>query len=75
MDEKIIAIPFDDPTYNIYKEISQLPEHIFNEMRHFFSVYKELEHKETVVNEVSGVKDAIAIIAKSILDYRLKYEK
>lgn len=75
MDEKIIAIPFDDPTYNIYKDISQLPEHIFNEMRHFFSVYKELEHKETVVNEVSGVKDAIAIIAKSILDYRLKYEK
>ena len=73
MDEKIIAIPFDDPTYNIYKEIGQLPEHVFNEMRHFFSVYKELEHKETVVNEVSGVEDAIKIIGKSIADYQLKY--
>ena len=40
MDEKIIAIPFEDPTYNTYRDISGLPSHIFSEMRHFFSVYK-----------------------------------
>lgn len=35
-DEKIIAIPFNDPTYNSYTDISQIPSHIFEEMSHFF---------------------------------------
>ncbi len=73
LDEKIICIPFDDPSYNIYTEIAQLPKHIFDEMRHFFSIYKELEHKETVVNEVSGLNDAVEIIEKSIASYKKKY--
>ena len=34
-DEKIIAIPFNDPMYNMYKSIDELPVHIFEEMRHF----------------------------------------
>ena len=44
-DEKIIAIPFKDPTYNGYSDVSELPHHIFEEMQHFFKVYKELEKK------------------------------
>ena len=39
-DEKIIAIPFNDPTYNQYQDIKELPKHIFSEMKHFFTVYK-----------------------------------
>lgn len=27
-DEKIIAVPFDDPNYNCYQDISELPEHV-----------------------------------------------
>ncbi len=73
-DEKIICIPFDDPSYNLYTEITQLPKHVFDEMRHFFRVYKELENKETVVNEVSGLEDAIEIIEKSIEMYKKKFE-
>ncbi len=68
-DEKIIAIPFNDPTYNEYTDISQLPEHIFDEMRHFFTVYKALEHKETAVDEVNGREDAVAIIQAAIDSY------
>ena len=45
-DEKIIAIPFADPSYNGYQDISDLPDHLFEEMSHFFSVYKALEGKE-----------------------------
>ena len=62
MDEKIIAIPFNDPTYNSYTDIAELPEHIFQEMRHFLSVYKSLEGKETVVNDVQGPEAAKEII-------------
>ncbi len=69
-DEKIIAIPFNDPTYNEYKDIDQLPKHIFDEMRHFFEVYKNLEHKTTAVDDVKGKADAINIIQASIEKYR-----
>ena len=68
-DEKIIAIPFSDPTYNQYKSIDELPKHIFDEMRHFFSVYKALENKETAVNEVRGPEDAVTIITDAITHY------
>lgn len=68
-DEKIIAIPFNDPTYNSYKDISQLPHHIFQEMTHFFRVYKELEGKETAVKEVQGAEEAKFIIQNAINNY------
>ncbi len=68
-DEKIISIPFDDPTYNVYHDISELPSHIFDEMKHFFSVYKALEGKETVVNEESGRDRAIEVVQQAIDSY------
>ena len=73
MDEKIIAIPFNDPVYNSYKDISELPSHIFNEMRHFFSVYKSLEGKETVVDEEQGSEAARQIISKCLDNYIEKF--
>ena len=74
-DEKIIAVPFDDPTYNSYTDISQIPQHKFDEIRHFFKVYKELEGKETVVNEIRGADEAKAVIKKAIDDYIENYCK
>lgn len=72
-DEKIIAIPFEDPTYNAYRGIEALPSHIFQEMRHFFSVYKQLEGKETAVEQVRGREDAIRIIRQCMANYNEKY--
>ena len=69
-DEKIIAIPFEDPNYNMYTDISDLPPHIFNEMKHFFTVYKALENKETAVSEVQGAEAAKEIIRQCIIRYR-----
>lgn len=74
-DYKIIAIPFDDPTYNGYKDISQLPAHIFQEMKHFFTVYKTLENKTTDIDEVKGVLSAVDIIDDSIKRYKEKFVK
>ena len=68
-DEKIIAIPVNDPTYNVYKDIDELPKHIFDEMRHFFKVYKELENKETAVDEVSNRAEAERVIEYTINNY------
>ena len=74
-DEKIIAIPFSDPNYNTFKSIEDLPKHIFEEMRHFFTVYKELEGKQTAVNEASGPEAALEIIQGAIDRYVDKFCK
>lgn len=74
-DEKIIAIPFNDPNNNGYKDISELPPHIFDEMKHFFAVYKNLENKDTAVNEVSDRSEAIKIINAAIDNYIDKFCK
>ena len=67
-DEKIIAIPFNDPSYNLYKDISDLPKHVFDEMRHFFTVYKALENKQTAVDEEQGREEAVRVVRECI-DY------
>ena len=69
LDEKIIAIPFGDPTYNSYYDIQELPKHVFEEMMHFFEVYKSLEHKTTTVKEICHRDEAMEIIAKCIDAY------
>ena len=74
-DEKIIAIPFADPTYNKYTDISDLPPHIFDEMRHFFKVYKELEDKETVAGEVNCREAAIEVIKNALSHYEETFSK
>ena len=68
-DEKVIAIPFGDPKYNGFSDLAQLPAHIFDEMRHFYSVYKALEQKETAVEPVAGKDDAIAVIEQALSAY------
>lgn len=68
-DDKIIAIPFNDPNYNDYHDIEDLPKHVFEEMLHFFSVYKELEGKTTAVHEIEGADAAKKVIRGDIDNY------
>lgn len=73
-DEKIIAVPFSDPVYNTFKDISELPDHIFNEMKHFFSVYKELEgSKFTEIKSIEGAAAARKVIRHCMANYDAKY--
>lgn len=69
-DEKIIAIPFGDPQYNGYKDISQLPKHIFDELEHFLTVYKQLENKVVHVEALGGREDAIKVINNNLKRYK-----
>jgi len=72
-DYKIVAIPFGDPTWSNFRELEDLPKHIFDEISHFFNVYKTLEHKETVVMEVMGRRRAEEIVEESIRMFRDKF--
>jgi len=73
MDEKVIALPFTDPHYNSYHDISELPEHVFDEMKHFFAVYKKLENKETAVSEVVGRGEALKIVERAMESYNVQF--
>ena len=65
MDEKILAVPFNDPVYNTYHDVSELPAHVAQEISHFFNVYKNLEEgKHVEIDGVYGRDAAIEVIKK-----------
>jgi len=73
LDEKIIAIPFEEPQMNEWKDMDELPKHVFSEIQHFFSVYKSLEHTETSLQEVENAMAAKEVIAKCLEAYKVHF--
>ncbi|MDR0934263.1 MAG: inorganic diphosphatase [Burkholderiaceae bacterium] len=71
-DEKVIALPYGDPVYKEYDGINELPQHIASEISHFFSVYKALEGKSTVIEDIAGPEEAKRIIREYIEAYERK---
>lgn len=68
-DEKLLAVPADDPRWDFAQDLSDVPEHRLKEIAHFFAVYKDLENKKTVIE---GWKDA-AFAAHLIEECRKRY--
>ncbi len=71
-DEKIIAIPYGDPQYNSYTDITDLPQHVFDELMHFLRVYKELEDKKVEVKALGNRERALEAISQAIEYYKQK---
>ena len=70
-DIKIIAIHVNDPMFESYTDISQLPPHVLREVRNFFEIYKELENaKLPVVEDFLGRVDAHTVIRQSVAAYK-----
>ena len=69
-DEKIIAVACMDPFYNQVNDIDELPAHVFEEIKHFFEVYKNLEDKPTAVYHVENKAAAQKIIDKALESYK-----
>ena len=68
-DEKVIAVAKNDPFYNGYNDISEVPPHIMEEIKHFFQVYKSLECKDTSVEVFKDRKAAEEIIQECLDRY------
>ena len=75
LDQKVIAIPFGDPQNNQYTDVSQLPEHIIDELIHFLKVYKELENKKVSIEKFSGREVAIKTVQECIDAFEEKFNK
>ena len=74
LDQKIIAIPFGDPQNNCYTDISELPKHIFDELIHFLTVYKQLENKPVKIESISGRKDAVLTVEECVKAFEDAFE-
>lgn len=68
-DDKIIAVHEDDPEFNVYHHISQLPPHILKTLERFFKDYKVLEHKEVQIENFLGEEEAKPLIRAAQASY------
>lgn len=69
-DDKIIAVHSDDPEYNHYESLKDLPPHRMAEVQKFFEEYKALEKKTVVVESFLDRQEALKIIEASLVAYR-----
>lgn len=68
-DDKILAVALDDPAYNHYQSIAEIPPHVVRELDRFFRDYKVLEGKESVVDAPYGIDEAVRVIEASVAGY------
>jgi len=72
-DDKIIAVPTDDPEYTHVQDIRDLGPHRQLEIRQFMLDYKRLENKQVDVEEMEGVAAAQRVIRESVALYKEKF--
>lgn len=72
-DDKLIAVCANDMSVAHINDISELPSHFINELRHFFEEYKKLENKVVKIEDFEGARLAKKILMHSINDYEAKF--
>jgi inorganic pyrophosphatase len=68
-DEKIVAVPAEDPFQNEYFDIADVPQHLLREIEHFFQIYKDLEGKRIQVEGWDKSEVAMAEVARAMERY------
>jgi len=72
-DDKILAVPWDDPRYGEYFDIADYPQHYLKEIEHFFLIYKDLEGRRVEIRGWHDAKVAMQVIEESVARYDAKY--
>ncbi len=62
-DDKVIAVPVDDPRMDDIHDLNDLNSHFQKEMTHFFETYKKVQNKEVSIGSWLG-----AVKAKEAFD-------
>lgn len=57
-DDKIVAVPVEDPRFDTVQDLADLNPHFRKEMSHFFETYKKVQSKEVSVGEWRGADAA-----------------
>ena len=69
-DDKVIAVHVDDPEYEHYHDIGELPPHRLKELERFFLDYKALENKVVNIEGLRGRADAEETVRAAARRYR-----
>ena len=73
-DDKLLAVPVEDPRFEDITDISQLPQHYLKEIEHFFSQYKALENKTVEVKGWDDDTKAKEAVLHAIELYKQEYQ-
>ncbi|MEO8027111.1 MAG: inorganic diphosphatase [Bryobacteraceae bacterium] len=74
-DQKVLAVPTSSPRYQQIQSVDQVWPHLRREIEHFFTIYKELEGKQTHLEGWLGLVEARKLIVKSRQAYLKKKKK
>src|SRR3989344_3238499 len=74
-DDKIIAVPTDDPRWNDVKDLGDINKHTIREIEHFYSTYKKLQNKEVAVHGFKGASEAHLAFERGRKLYEEKFGK
>ena len=58
-DEKVLCVPDHDPRWQHLHDLDDVPQHLLDEIAHFFSIYKDLERKRV---DIHGWEDRRAAL-------------
>ena len=73
-DAKLLCVPAADPRWQDIHTITDLPQHLVDEIGHFFDVYKDLEHgADTVIGGWHGRPYADEVIAEGRAAFRTSH--
>ena len=75
VDDKIIAVATHDPSVNHIKNMTELPPHFFQELKHYFEEYKVLENKKVEIDNFQDQGIALQIVNNAITKYKLTFQK
>jgi inorganic pyrophosphatase len=73
-DDKIIAVAKNDMSVNYINDLSELPPHTLVELKRFFEDYKQLEHKNVIVDHFMDREKACQVVLDGIKLYQEKKE-
>lgn len=74
-DDKIIAVPKNDPRFEEVNDLEDINKHTIKEIKHFFETYKSIEDKIVEISGVEGRTVALETVKKGIQMYKDKFAK
>jgi inorganic pyrophosphatase len=74
-DDKLIAVPSEDPRWDNVKDLKDINPHTIKEIRHFFETYKAIENKKVEIGGFSGKDKAEKAVEKGIKLYNKEFKK
>jgi inorganic pyrophosphatase len=74
-DDKILAVPKNDPLYRNHNSLHSVADHFLEEIAHFFRHYKDLEGKRVQANGWQPKEEALQAIIHAHQLYLDAYEE